>query len=74
MTIIEQRCVSCHSQSPSDDVFTIAPGGAKFDNWPEIERWAPRILARSVHTQDMPFLNKTKMTPQERLQLQQLLQ
>ncbi|MBM7036042.1 urate hydroxylase PuuD [Vibrio ulleungensis] len=74
MTIIDQRCVSCHSQSPSDDVFTIAPGGAKFDNWPEIERWAPRILARSVHTQDMPFLNKTQMTPQERLQLQQLLQ
>lgn len=73
-SIIKQRCVSCHSSTPTDDVFVVAPGGAKFDNWQEIERWAPRIVARTVNTQDMPFLNKTQMTDDERMFIQQWLQ
>ncbi|MDG3085240.1 urate hydroxylase PuuD [Vibrio hannami] len=71
--IIDKRCVSCHSQSPTDDVFTVAPSGAIFDTWEDIQRWAPRILARSVESSDMPFLNKTEMTDEERLQLKQHL-
>ncbi|WP_375753927.1 urate hydroxylase PuuD [Vibrio sp. HN007] len=64
--IINRRCVTCHSLSPSDDVFTVAPSGAVFDTWEDIQRWAPRILARSVESTDMPFLNKTEMTDDER--------
>lgn len=71
--IITQRCVSCHSSAPTDDVFVVAPSGVIFDNWQDIERWAPRILARSVDTADMPFLNKTEMTDLEREKLKKLL-
>jgi uncharacterized membrane protein len=73
LAIVEQRCMSCHSSSPTDDLFTIAPSGVIFDNWQDIERWAPRILARSVQTADMPFLNKTGMTDMERQRLKVLL-
>ncbi|MDB1124075.1 urate hydroxylase PuuD [Vibrio algarum] len=73
LDIIAARCSTCHSSEPTDDVFVIAPSGVIFDNWQDIERWAPRILARSVETADMPFLNKTGMTDEERSQLKQLL-
>ncbi|KGJ97985.1 urate hydroxylase PuuD [Thalassotalea sp. ND16A] len=65
-TIIEQRCGSCHSQTPTDEVFTIAPGGVVFNDIASIEQWAPRIKARVIDSKDMPFMNKTEMTEQER--------
>lgn len=68
-SIIEQRCASCHSQQPSDTVFTSAPGGVELDTEAQIKRWAPRILARAVNSNDMPFMNKTEMTDAEREQL-----
>jgi uncharacterized membrane protein len=73
MEIIHTRCSQCHSASPSDDIFTVAPAGAIFDNWQDIQRWQARIIARSVDNKDMPFLNKTQMTDEERQQLKQLL-
>jgi uncharacterized membrane protein len=68
-TIIEARCNQCHSATPSDDIFTIAPAGAIFDSWEDIQRWKARILARTVESRDMPFLNKTQMTDDERAAL-----
>jgi uncharacterized membrane protein len=65
-SIIKQRCVACHSIQPTDDVFKIAPAGVMFDTINDIQRWAPRIKARSVDANDMPFMNKTQMTKQER--------
>lgn len=73
MEIIHTRCGQCHSASPSDDIFTVAPAGAIFDDWQDIQRWQARIIARSVDNKDMPFLNKTQMTDEERQQLKQLL-
>ncbi|MBC7002094.1 urate hydroxylase PuuD [Photobacterium sp. BZF1] len=73
MDIIEQRCSSCHSSSPTDDVFKVAPLGAVFDNWQDVERWRERILVRTVDTGDMPFLNKTTMTDEERKKLNNVL-
>jgi len=67
--IIQQRCLSCHSATPSDDVFTIAPLGVVFDTPAELKRWAPRIKARAVDTQGMPIMNKTQMTQAERVSL-----
>ncbi|OUS28083.1 hypothetical protein A9Q98_08065 [Thalassotalea sp. 42_200_T64] len=64
--IIEQRCASCHSATPTDDVFTIAPAGVVFNDMTSIEQWAPRIKARVIDAKDMPFMNKTQMTEQER--------
>ncbi|WP_026970279.1 urate hydroxylase PuuD [Aliagarivorans marinus] len=73
LDIVQKRCSSCHSQQPTDEVFTIAPGGAAFDNWQDVQRWSPRIIARAVDSADMPFMNKTEMTEQERETLRQLL-
>lgn len=71
--IINERCSQCHSSTPTDDVFKVAPSGAVFDSWQDIERWKARILVRSVESADMPFLNKTKMTDEERQRLKEVL-
>jgi len=65
-TILAQRCASCHSATPSDDVFTAAPLGVMLDSLAEMKQWAPRIKARSIDSTDMPFMNKTEMTDEER--------
>ncbi|WDE03120.1 urate hydroxylase PuuD [Thalassomonas viridans] len=65
-TIIQERCVSCHSATPSDDVFKAAPAGVMFDDLAAIQQWAPRIKARTIDAPDMPFMNKTQMTQDER--------
>lgn len=67
--IIAQRCGSCHSETPSDAIFTIAPAGLIFSNISTIKQWGPRIKARVIDARDMPFMNKTGMTEQERSQL-----
>ena len=64
--ILLERCASCHSGSPTDDTFSVAPGGVVLDTLAQMRQWAPRIQARSIHSEDMPFLNKTNMTDWER--------
>ncbi len=68
-TIIEQRCSSCHSDTPTDNIFIIAPAGVILSDEASIKRWAPRIKARVIDAKDMPFMNKTKMTDEERTTL-----
>ncbi|AZQ84498.1 hypothetical protein EKO29_11030 [Colwellia sp. Arc7-635] len=67
--VIAQRCGSCHAEHPTDNIFTIAPAGVIFSDIASIKQWAPRIKARVVDAKDMPFMNKTEMTDQERLKL-----
>jgi uncharacterized membrane protein len=67
--IIEARCSSCHSDTPTDEVFTIAPAGIIFSDEASIKQWAPRIQARVIDAKDMPFMNKTQMTDAERTTL-----
>ena len=64
--ILLERCASCHSGSPTDDTFSVAPGGVVMDTLAQMRQWAPRIQARSIHSEDKPFLNKTHMTDWER--------
>lgn len=65
-SIITQRCTTCHSKEPTDDVFRVAPSNVMFDTIEQMQRAAARIHARSVATQTMPFMNKTQMTEEER--------
>ena len=67
--IIEQRCSSCHSENNTDDIFQTAQAGVVFTDAASIVQWAPRIKARVVDSKDMPFMNKTKMTDEERQKL-----
>ena len=64
--ILQQRCVSCHSSRPTDDVYVVAPNGVKYDTPDEIVRKKELILQRVVHNKTMPQNNKTNMTLEER--------
>ena len=66
-TILDQRCVSCHSSRPTDDVFRIAPKGIMFDNNERVHALATLIKIQSVTTIAMPLGNKTGMTHEERV-------
>jgi uncharacterized membrane protein len=64
--VVQQRCVSCHSARPTDEVFRTAPNGVVLDTPADITRLQDRILHRVVITQTMPQNNKTHMTQAER--------
>jgi uncharacterized membrane protein len=69
--IIQQRCVSCHSTMPSDDVFTVAPAGLVLENYQQSLSAIDRIYERAIASDSMPFANKTGMTSEERALLNQ---
>ncbi|MBD1577189.1 urate hydroxylase PuuD [Vibrio sp. S11_S32] len=63
--VIEQRCVECHSENPTSNLFASAPAGVMLDTAEEIQANAPRIQSQ-VQTKVMPLGNMTKMTDAER--------
>lgn len=64
--IIAQRCVPCHSATPTDDTYTTAPAGVMFDTPAQIINYASRIQERAVIGKTMPLGNKTGITDEER--------
>lgn len=64
--IVQNRCVTCHSATPSSPLFTSAPLGFKLDTLEQIEASAPLILARAVNSKEMPPGNLTGMSDEER--------
>lgn len=64
--IINQRCLACHSASPTMPGYPSAPLGIRFDTESEIRNRADQIYAVSVQSQFMPYLNQTNMTQAER--------
>jgi uncharacterized membrane protein len=64
--VVQQRCVSCHSARPTDEVFRTAPNGVVLDAPADIIRLQDRIMQRVVITRTMPQNNKTQMTEAER--------
>jgi uncharacterized membrane protein len=65
-SIIQERCISCHSSRPTDEVYTAPPNGVKYDTPEEIVAKKELIMQRVVITKTMPQNNKTNMTPDER--------
>lgn len=65
-TIIQNRCATCHSATPNDDVFTIAPSGFILDTKDQIVNAKDVIYSRSIVSDSMPLGNKTHMTKEER--------
>lgn len=63
--IIELRCGSCHSRSPTDPALAATPTALSFDTAEEIALRAPAIQA-SVLARTMPPGNGTRMTNEER--------
>jgi uncharacterized membrane protein len=66
LSIIKERCATCHAKNPTDDIFTVAPDGVLLETMDDIYQWAPQINTRSVQSHNMPFMNKTGMTQEER--------
>ncbi|CAN5892013.1 urate hydroxylase PuuD [soil metagenome] len=64
--IIQNRCVSCHSAKPTDDVYTAAPNGIMYDTPADIVKLKDKIMQRVVVTKTMPQNNKTNITQKER--------
>jgi uncharacterized membrane protein len=64
--IVQERCVSCHSSRPTDDVYTAPPNGVVYDTPNDIIKKKELIMQRVVATKTMPQNNKTGMTPEER--------
>lgn len=65
-SIINARCLSCHSAYPTDDTFRVAPNGVMFDTPQEIESRVSRIGERAAAQRTMPPANKTGITDEER--------
>lgn len=64
--VIDRRCLSCHAETPTDDVFRAAPNGVTFETPESIRARAEPIRLRVVLTKTMPLGNKTGMTEAER--------
>jgi uncharacterized membrane protein len=64
--IIERRCVSCHSATPTYPAFPAAPAGVMLDNDRQIVAEAERIHRQTVVTKVIPIGNLTAMTDEER--------
>jgi uncharacterized membrane protein len=65
-SIVERRCVACHSMHPTSPDFTKAPLGITFDTREQIEARADQIKAVAVDSTVMPLGNATGMTSAER--------
>jgi uncharacterized membrane protein len=65
-SIFAERCVTCHSQNPTDSDWSKAPNGVMFDEIDKIVAFKDSIKLRVVDTTIMPLGNKTKMTEAER--------
>jgi uncharacterized membrane protein len=65
-SVVNQRCVPCHSQSPTDDTWKTAPAGIMLDTPEQVKAMASRIKERVVITRNMPLGNKTQITDGER--------
>ncbi len=64
--IVQSRCITCHSSTPTDDVIKAPPNGVTYDMPDNIVKLKDKIMQRVVITKTMPQNNKTNMTQEER--------
>jgi uncharacterized membrane protein len=65
-TVVNRRCIECHSEKPTNRAFPIAPKGVMLDTAVQMKQYARRIEARVVVERTMPLANMSGMTDQER--------
>ena len=65
-TVIDRRCLECHSEKPTNRAFPFAPQGVKLDTAAEMQEHAPRIKASVAIERSMPLANLGGMTDDER--------
>lgn len=65
-TVVQQRCITCHSDAPTHPAFLAAPGGVVLDTDAQIVAEALRIHQQTVVTRVMPIGNLTGISEEER--------
>ncbi len=65
-SIVQSRCVTCHSPTPTNPAFVAPPSGVTLDTPERMHTYAERMLVRSVLTKTMPLGNLTAITDMER--------
>jgi len=65
-SVVNERCVACHSATPTHVSFPVAPAGVMFDSEEQIVTEANRIYQQTVVNRAMPIGNLTSMTEDER--------
>ena len=65
-SVVDARCASCHSATPTHPAFPAPPLGIVFDSEAQILADAERIYQQTVVTRVMPIGNLTGMTEEER--------
>lgn len=66
LAISAKHCVMCHAANPTHASFTEAPKNVTLESVADFRRYAPLIMAQTVHNKAMPLGNQTKMTEEER--------
>jgi uncharacterized membrane protein len=64
--VVAQRCVPCHSATPTNAAVSSAPKGIMFDTPQQIAARTSDIYQQAVVTRNMPLGNATGMTQPER--------
>lgn len=64
--IIQDRCLECHSRTPSNPIFQATPLLPTFDTPEQILAWKRAIHEQAVETRKMPLANLTQMSQEER--------
>jgi len=64
--IVDERCVPCHSEHPTNPSFSAPPAGIKFDTPEQISAQAALIDQQAVESRAMPLGNATGMADEER--------
>lgn len=65
-TVVNRRCVECHSEKPTSRAFPIAPKGVMLDTAEQMKKYAKRIEVRVAVERTMPIANMSDMTDEER--------
>jgi len=65
-TVVQNRCVTCHSEAPTHAAFPAAPAGVMLDTDAQIVAEAQRIHQQTVVTRVMPIGNLTGISEEER--------
>lgn len=64
--IIQDRCLECHSRTPSNPLFQTVPLLSTFDTPDQILAWKRAIHEQTVASRNMPLANLTQMSQAER--------
>ena len=65
-TVVNRRCIECHSKQPTNHAFPIPPQGVMLDTDLQMKQYARRIEARVAVERTMPLANMSGMTDEER--------